>query len=155
MISAFRNYKQLRINPFVFFLLLHLWHMEVPGLGTELELQLRPMPQPQQHQSQATSAIHVAACSNAGPLTYWARLGIKSASSRTLCQVLNPLSQPQLSGNSKNLSNLCIASKNPNAFSNLIILNLFPYQIHTPDRDISALFFQYRNSCNPYTLYMK
>ena len=29
---------------------LHLWHMEVPGLGVKLELQLGPMPQSQPHQ---------------------------------------------------------------------------------------------------------
>ena len=34
---------------FSFFLSLHLWHMEVYGLGPESEMQPRRMPQPQQH----------------------------------------------------------------------------------------------------------
>ena len=34
----------------LFFLGMHLRHMEVPRPGLTLELQLRPTPQPQQHQ---------------------------------------------------------------------------------------------------------
>ena len=29
-----------------FFLQLHLWHKEVPGIGAESELQLKPTPEP-------------------------------------------------------------------------------------------------------------
>ena len=43
------------------------------------------MPQPQQRWIQAT-------CSSVGSLAHWVRLGIKPASSRILCWVLNPLS---------------------------------------------------------------
>ena len=37
------NYHASKINNDFFLLWLHLWHMEVSGLGVELELQLRPM----------------------------------------------------------------------------------------------------------------
>ena len=73
---------------FLFFLFIyfffsgsHLQHMEVPELGVESELQL-------------LAYSH----SNARSLTHWMRSGIKPTSSRTLCQVLNPLSH---SGNSE------------------------------------------------------
>ena len=46
------------LSPFFFFLWLHLWHMEIHGLGVKLELWLRLTPQPQYHQIQATSATH-------------------------------------------------------------------------------------------------
>jgi len=56
---------------FPFFLLLHLWHMEVPRLGVELGLQL----QAYATQIQSVSATYAAACGNAGSLTHWARQG--------------------------------------------------------------------------------
>ena len=74
---------------FLFFLGLHLQHMDVPGLGVKSELQWRPVPQPQHCKIQATSAIHATACGNAASLTHWARSGIKPESSQTLCQALN------------------------------------------------------------------
>ena len=52
----------------------------------------RPTPQPLQHQIQATSAPYTAACGNTGSWTPWARPGMEALSSRTLYQVLNPLS---------------------------------------------------------------
>ena len=69
-----------------------LWHMEVPGLGVELEVQLKPMPQLQQCQIRAAAATYTIACHNARSLTHWVRLGIGSASSQILCQILNLLS---------------------------------------------------------------
>ena len=60
-----------------FFLGLHQRHIEVPRLGIKSELQL---------------PAYAIACGNAGSLMHWVRLGIKLASSLTLCQVLNPLS---------------------------------------------------------------
>ena len=73
--------------------------METPGLGVESELQLQFIPQPQQYWIQATSVTCAAACSNTRSFTHWERPGSQSASSRTLCQVLNPLSH---NGNSPN-----------------------------------------------------
>ena len=55
---------------YYFFLQLHWWHMEVPGLGVESELQLRPMPQPQQHQIQVASVTYTAACGRTVSLTH-------------------------------------------------------------------------------------
>ena len=53
---------------------------------------------PQQHGIQTASATYVRACDNAGSLTHWARPGVKSTSSWTLCWVLNPLSHNRNSG---------------------------------------------------------
>ena len=75
---------------FFFFFLRHLWHMEFPWLGVKSELQLLAHATP--HQIWAPSTNYVAAFSNAWSLNHWARPGIKPASSRTLYQVLNPLS---------------------------------------------------------------
>ena len=78
-----------------------------------------PTPQSQQHQIQATSATHMAACSNAGSLTHLVRPGIKPPSSWTLCQFLNMMSP---NGNSQKpptlnhypvLSSLSISSPHP------------------------------------------
>ena len=77
---------------FIFFLRLHLWHMEVPRLGVKLELQLRPRSQPQQHWIQAPSITYAAACGNTRPLTHRARPGIEPISSQRQCWVLNLLS---------------------------------------------------------------
>ena len=54
----------------IFFLLPHLWHMEVSSLDVESELQLRPKPQPQPHHIQAASATYTVACNNAGYLIH-------------------------------------------------------------------------------------
>ena len=75
---------------FCFFSWLHLWHREVPRLGSCNCSRLTP--QPQQHWIQVTSVTYVTACSNARSLAHWTRLGIKPTSSWTLCQVLNQLS---------------------------------------------------------------
>ena len=45
--------------------------------------------------------LHAETCGHTGSLTHWARPGIEPASSRTLCWVLNPLSQK---GNSEHTS---------------------------------------------------
>ena len=47
--------------------------------------------QPQQHQIRGASRSLTAACGNAGSLTNWARPGIESKISWTLCHVLNLL----------------------------------------------------------------
>ena len=102
-----------------FFLVPHLWHMEVPSLRVELELQLRPTPQPQQCQIRVTSASYVAACGNAGSLTHWARPGTKPKSSWILALLSH-------SGNSffvffllcpRHVSNLCHSSDNTRALN--------------------------------------
>ena len=72
--------------------------MEVPRLEGESELQLQPAPEPQQHWILATSVTNVTACGNTGSLTHSVRPGIDTASSWTLCQVLNPLNH---NGNAK------------------------------------------------------
>ena len=53
---------------FLFFLWLHLQHMEVPGLGVKLELQLRPTSQSQQHRIQAASVTYTTATAMPDPL---------------------------------------------------------------------------------------
>ena len=70
-------------------------------LGLNRSCSCRPASQPQQQRIQDTSATYATACSNTRSLTYWAKPGIKSASSRTLCQVLNLLRHD---GNSEKIS---------------------------------------------------
>ena len=100
----------------MFFLWLHLQHMEVSRLRVQTELQLRPTPQPWQHQIWAASAAYAAACGNARSSTQLARSGIEFTSSQRQCQVLNLLSH---SGNSqfshllRRLSFLCCVSLAP------------------------------------------
>ena len=72
----------------LFFLELHLWHMEVPKLGVELELQLLVYGQPQQSGIQATSVTYTTARGNAGSLTHLERPGIEHASSWILAGFL-------------------------------------------------------------------
>ena len=84
---------------FFFFLGLHLRLMEVPRLGVESELQL------QVYAIVTGSELHLwpattAAFGIAGPLTHWARPGIKPSSSQILCWVFNLLSH---NGNSLRL----------------------------------------------------
>ena len=64
-----------------------------PGQGLNLSCSCWLTPQPQHHCIQATSITYAAAWGNSGSLTHRFRLGIEPASSCTLCQVLNPLSQ--------------------------------------------------------------
>ena len=108
---------------FKIFLLTHLWHMEVLGLGTELKLQLRPMPQSQQHKIQAASANFAAVCSNTGSLAHWVRPGIEPASSQIQCWVLNKLSH---NGKSAELYLFCFSCHYFQPFSlclTVLILN--------------------------------
>ena len=42
----------------------HLWHMEVPGLGSHWNCSCLPTPQPQQQRIPATSVTYTTACSN-------------------------------------------------------------------------------------------
>ena len=81
--SFLPSFLLLPFLPF-FILWLHLWHMEVPGLGVELQLQQRPIPQSQQDRIWATSSTYTTAYSNARPLINWARSGIEYTFSQTL-----------------------------------------------------------------------
>ena len=58
---------------FLFFLGLHLRHMEVPRLGSNWSCSCRTTPQPQQRQIWATSATYTTAHGNARALINWAR----------------------------------------------------------------------------------
>ena len=78
--------------PFLFFVRLHLLHIEVPGLGVKLEIQL-----PAYITATATLDLnHICdlhlSLQQRHILNPWAMPGIEPASSETLCQVLNPLS---------------------------------------------------------------
>ena len=64
----------------LWFLGLHLQHMEVPVLGADLE--------PQQGRIWAASETYTTAQGNDGSLTHWARPGIEPASSWTLVRFL-------------------------------------------------------------------
>ena len=84
---------------YLFFLWLHLQHMEVSGPGVKWQLQLRPIPQPPQHWICTASSTYSATWDNARFLTQWARPGIKPASSQRQHWALNPLNHngtPQL-----------------------------------------------------------
>ena len=72
-----------------FFLRWHLRHMEVPRLGSEQERSFRPTPQPQQCQTWAMFLTYSTVCCNAGSLTRWERLGIKTAFSWILVGFLS------------------------------------------------------------------
>ena len=88
------NYLQQlqKTHSFFFFLQSHLWHMEVPRLGSNQSCSFQPTPQPQQCQIPATAATYNTVCSNAGSLTHWARPGIQPTYSQIPHQVLNMLS---------------------------------------------------------------
>ena len=63
--------KPLDLDFFFFaFLGLHLWHMEVPRLGSNESCSCWPTAQPQQCQIRAASATYTAAHSIAGSLTH-------------------------------------------------------------------------------------
>ena len=83
--------KLLQLFVFIFFFSLwpHLWHMEVPGLGSNWSCS--------QCWFQAASVTYATAYSNAGSLTHWERPGIEPTSSQRQCQVLNPLSNKEKS----------------------------------------------------------
>ena len=57
-------------NFLVFFLGLHLWHIETPRLGVELDLQLPAYATATATMVPAASATYTAACVNAESLTY-------------------------------------------------------------------------------------
>ena len=86
---------------FFFFLGLHLWPMEVPGLWVQSELQ------PQSYSSTTATQDLSHICDlhsslqqhNARSLTRWMRPGIEPAPSWTVCHVLNPLTQWDLLNN--------------------------------------------------------
>ena len=67
----------------------HLWHMEVPRLGSYRSCSHWPIPEPQQYQIRAVSATYTTAPGNAKSLTHWARLGIKPAASWFLVRFVN------------------------------------------------------------------
>ena len=76
---------------------LFLMTMPVAYGSSQASRSCRLMPQLWPHQIQAPSVTCIAAFSNTGSLTHWARPGIKPASSWRQHHVLNPLSH---SGNS-------------------------------------------------------
>ena len=82
------RWNDTEINEFFSFFWLYLWRLEVPGLGVESELQLQPAPQWWQYWIPSASATYAASCGNAISLNHWVRLGIKPASSWTLCWFL-------------------------------------------------------------------
>ena len=59
----------------------HLWHTEVPSLGGNWSGSCQPMSQPQKHRIPVTSAAYTTDHGNIIYLTYWAKPGIKPASS--------------------------------------------------------------------------
>ena len=62
----------------------HLWHMEVPRLGSNRSCSCWPTPQPQQSGIQTKSETYNITLGNTGSLTYWSMPGIEPASSVTL-----------------------------------------------------------------------
>ena len=74
---------------FIYFLGLHLWHMEVPRLGVQLELQL-PANVTAITKIQAMSATYTTAHSNTRALTHWARPGMEPTSSWILVGFITP-----------------------------------------------------------------
>ena len=67
----------------------HLWHMEVPRLGSNWRCHHWPMPQPQQCQNWATSATYTTAQGNARSSTHWARPGIEPTTSWSLVRFIS------------------------------------------------------------------
>ena len=62
----------------------HLWHMEVPGQGSNQSCSCWPVPQPQHCQMWAALWPVSAAHSSAGYLIHWARPGIEPTTSQIL-----------------------------------------------------------------------
>jgi len=71
------------------FLGLHLWHMEVPRLGSNWSCSCRPTPLLQQHQIWAKSVTYTTAHGKAGSLTHWVRPEIKPVSSWLLVRFIS------------------------------------------------------------------
>ena len=67
----------------------HLWHMEVPKLGTNRSYSCWPTPWPQPCQIWAMSVTYTTAHSNNRSPTHWARPGIEHASSRMLVRFIS------------------------------------------------------------------
>ena len=59
----------------------HLWHMEVPRLGSNWSCSYQPTPQPWQHQIWAMPVIYTTSHGNTGSLTHGVWPGIKPMSS--------------------------------------------------------------------------
>ena len=78
--------------PDIIFLGPHLWHMEVHTLGVELELQLQSYATATAPLDQSLICDLSHSFQQRQILAPWARPAIESASSWTLCWVLNPLS---------------------------------------------------------------
>ena len=93
---------------FFSFLWLNLWHMEVPGLGSNRSWSCQPTLQPQQHQIWAASVTYNTACGSAKSLTHWVRPGIELTSLWILCWVLNWLGHNRNSLHSLTF-NLCVS----------------------------------------------
>ena len=76
---------------FLFFCFLgpHLWHVEVPRLGSNQSCSHWPIPQPQQHQIRAASMTYTTAHGDAGSLTHWVRSGIEPETSWFLVRLLD------------------------------------------------------------------
>ena len=67
----------------------HLWHIEVPRLGSTRSYSCWLTPQLQQLEIQAMSVTYTTAHGNARSLTHWVRAGIKPASSWMLVEFVN------------------------------------------------------------------
>ena len=92
--QVYTNHKILifKFLSFFSFLWPHLRHREVPGPRVELELQLQAYAIARATPDPSHTCAYAAACGITGSLIHWARLGIRPASSQTLCWVLNLLS---------------------------------------------------------------
>ena len=84
----------------------HLWHMEVSRLGSKRSYSCQPTPQPQQCGSWAMSMSYITAHGNARSPTYWARPGIKPASSWILVVFISTAPQWELQSSTIN-RNFC------------------------------------------------
>ena len=86
------NTQPMSVSPnlfFFFFLGTHLWHMEVPRLGSHWSYSCWPSPQPQNTGSEPESAAYTTVHNNTGSSTHWARPGIEPASLWILLEFLN------------------------------------------------------------------
>ena len=67
IVSPVLGTQQILRRKILFFLGLHLQHMEVPRLGVKSELQLLPMPQPKQREIRAASETYAASVAMLDP----------------------------------------------------------------------------------------
>ena len=74
----------------------HLWHMEVPRLGSNQSYSCQPTPQPQQCQIWAMSVTYTTGHSNVGSLAHWVRPGIQPATSCFLGRFVSAAPQWEL-----------------------------------------------------------